>query len=59
MMDSGCFSHTIDHVGEKTSWIGIFSRSPKASYYGEVKVGGGASLSLSKGSNNNIIHTIL
>ncbi len=40
IMDIGCFSHTIDHVGEwmKTpvldasskGWIGLFSRSPKA-----------------------------
>ena len=40
MMDIGCFSHTLDHVGEKmctptldefmTSLISLFSRSPKA-----------------------------
>ena len=40
MLDIGCFSHTIDHVGERMKipvlnefskgWIGMFSRSPKA-----------------------------
>ena len=40
MLDVGCFSHTLDHVGEKmktplldrfmTNWINLFSRSPKA-----------------------------
>ena len=40
MMDIGCFSHTIDLVGERMKtpvldafskgWIGLFSRSPKA-----------------------------
>ena len=40
LLDIGCFSHTIDHVGEKMKtpvldefskgWINIFSRSPKA-----------------------------
>ena len=40
LMDVGCFSHTIDHVGEHfntpvlipfmTSWVSMFSHSPKA-----------------------------
>ena len=40
VLDIGCFSHTLDHVGEhmKTpvleefmkGWVGLFSRSPKA-----------------------------
>jgi hypothetical protein len=40
LIDIGCFSHTIDHVGSKfitpllsefmTSWINLFSHSPKA-----------------------------
>ena len=40
MMDIGCFSHTIDLLGERMKtpvldafskgWIGLFSRSPKA-----------------------------
>lgn len=40
MMDVGCFSHTLDHVGERmntpilddfmTVWVNLFSRSPKA-----------------------------
>ena len=40
VMDIGCFSHTIDHVGERMKtpvldefskgWVGMFSRSPKA-----------------------------
>ena len=36
MMDIGCFSHTISHVGGRMMtefskvWIGMFSRSPKA-----------------------------
>ena len=40
IMDIGCFSHTIDHVGERMKtpvlddfskgWIGLFSRSPKS-----------------------------
>ena len=39
MFDIGCFSHTLNHVGEKlktpildkfvSGWINIFSRSPK------------------------------
>ena len=39
MFDIGCFSHTLDHVGEKfnipvlkefiSAWIKLFSRSPK------------------------------
>lgn len=39
VFDVGCFSHTLDHVGERMStplvdeffknWIGMFSRSPK------------------------------
>lgn len=40
MLDIGCFSHTLDRVGEKLNtpvleqftklWIALFSRSPKA-----------------------------
>ena len=40
MLDVGCFSHTLDHVGERFNtpvlhefsrlWIALFSRSPKA-----------------------------
>jgi len=40
MVDVGCFSHTLDHVGEHmntpildkftTAWIGLFSHSPKS-----------------------------
>ena len=40
VLDIGCFSHTLDHVGEHmkipvleeflNDWIGLFSRSPKA-----------------------------
>ena len=40
VMDIGCFSHTLDHVGEHMqtpilddfvkSWIGLFSHSPKS-----------------------------
>ena len=39
IVDNGCFSHTIDHVGEKfetpvleefiSEWISLFSHSPK------------------------------
>ena len=40
LLDIGCYSHTIDHVGEKfvtpsldefgKAWTGVFSHSPKA-----------------------------
>ena len=40
LLDIGCFSHTLDHVGEKLStpvldefskaWINLFSQSPKS-----------------------------
>ena len=40
LLDVGCFSHTLDHVGEKINanvldefikvWVGLFTRSPKA-----------------------------
>lgn len=40
LLDVGCFSHTLDHVGERMNmpildgfckaWIGLFSRSPKS-----------------------------
>ena len=40
LLDIGCYSHTIDHVGEKfdtpnldefgKAWVGIFAHSPKA-----------------------------
>ena len=40
LIDVGCFSHMLDHVGEKLStpllddfvkaWVGLFSRSPKS-----------------------------
>lgn len=49
VIDIGCFSHTIDHVGEnmKTpvlddfskAWIGLFSRSPKTRLSWRTKTG--------------------
>lgn len=48
-MDIGCFSHTLDHVGEKfhtpvlnqfaKAWIGLFTRSPKAKLAWREKTG--------------------
>ena len=47
--DIGCFSHIIDHVGERfntpvfndfmKTWIGIFSRSPKSRLAWQIKTG--------------------
>ena len=49
ILDIGCFSHTIDHVGEKfcilvlnefvTAWIGLFSRSPKSRLAWQARTG--------------------
>ena len=49
IFDIGCFSHTIDHVGENIKapvldkfakvWIGMFSRSPKTKLAGRTMTG--------------------
>lgn len=49
LIDIGCFSHTIDHVGDKMRtpildefiklWINIFSRSPKTKLAWRTKTG--------------------
>ena len=49
MFDIGCFSHTLDHVGEKlktpildkfvSGWINIFSRSPKTKLAWKTRTG--------------------
>ena len=49
MFDIGCFSHTLDHVGEKlktpildkfvSGWINIFSRSPKTKLTWKTQTG--------------------
>ena len=49
MLEVGCFSHTLNHVGENfnipfannfvTHWVGLFSHSsPKHSFYGRNEV---------------------
>ena len=49
LLDIGCYSHTIDHVGEKfvtrclddfaKAWVGVFSHSPKARLLWREKTG--------------------
>ncbi len=49
IFDIGCFSHTLDHVGERMhtpvlddfmkGWIGLFSRSPKTKLAWQTLVG--------------------
>ena len=49
MFNIGCFSHTLDHVGEKlktpildkfvSGWINIFSRSPKTKLAWKTETG--------------------
>ncbi len=49
LFDIGCFSHTLDHVGEKMttpildqfakSWINMFSRSPKSKLAWKTQTG--------------------
>ena len=49
LLDIGCYSHTIDHVGEMylvpnlnefgVHWVSLFSHRPKASLLWEVRTG--------------------
>ena len=49
VLDIGCFSHTIDHVGEKfatpvldefvSAWVLLFSHSPKSRFVWQSRVG--------------------